>query len=360
MRTTVASRPHPHRPLLGLVLLLLFVGLAGPTLCGQARRGQPPEMENFYYETWEFDSDRSRTGSASYSIYVPKTHDHEETRRTNRKYPWVLWCPGFGGPDDFQSRGGARTLDALRTAGKIPEMALVIFRAPGRRSRTTYMNGEGIGDIEDLLVKDLVATIEKRFRVGGKPQLRAIMGMSAGGFGALKLALRHPDVFGAVAAHSSAVLPADPTELEGMAENVVARYLRGGLREQLGDPIDKDKWAEQMPMGLIARRTPADLKGLQIYFDAGTDDHYGFFEPNQRLAAAMKKNGHRFVWRPVDEGGHAWSSRKMLDNLEHSLSFVGKALSGKDAVADHAKAGGAADTGAAETGAAGKSEGGGK
>ena len=105
------------------------------------------------------------------------------------------------------------------------------------------------------------------------------------------------------------------------------------VARQLGDPIDKDKWAEQMPMGLVQRRNPEALKGLQIYFDAGTDDHYGFFEPNQKLAATMKAQGHRFVFRPVEEGGHAWSSFKMLDNVEHSLTFVGDALSGKDAVA---------------------------
>ena len=117
-----------------------------------------------------------------------------------------------------------------------------------------------------------------------------------------------------------------------MAENTVYRYLRGGLKEQLGDPIDKDKWAAQMPMGLVALKKPKDLHGLQIYFDAGTDDHYGFFEPNVGLAKAMKKNGHTFLFRPVEEGGHAWSSSKMVPNLEHSLRFAGLALSGKDAV----------------------------
>jgi hypothetical protein len=87
-----------------------------------------------------------------------------------------------------------------------------------------------------------------------------------------------------------------------------------------------------MPMGLVARRTPAQLMGLQIYFDAGTDDHYGFFEPNQGLAAAMKARGHRFVFVPVEDGGHAWSSPKMRGNVARSLKFVGDALSGKDAV----------------------------
>ena len=167
----------------------------------------------------------------------------------------------------------------------------------------------------------------------------------------MKIALRHPNVFGAVATHSAAILPADPDDLAGMAESTVSRYLRGGVKEELGDPIDKDKWAAMMPMGIVALKKPAELKGLQIYFDAGTNDHYGFFEPNQDLAKAMTANGHTFMFRPVEEGGHAWSSPKMVDNLEHSLRFAGLALSGKDAAAAMKKA---ARKAAVPTGGAGK------
>jgi len=295
------------------------------------REPQPPKLEHFYFDSWDFETEHARGGEASYFIYLPKEHDHAKNK--DRKFPWILWCPGFGGPGDFQSRGGAATLDRLRGENKIPELALVVFRAPGRRSRTTYMNGEAAGDIEHVIVKDLIPHLEGRYRLSKQRQHRAIMGVSAGGFGAMKIAMRYPKVFGAVATHSAAILPAHPDELAGTAENIVYRYLRGGLAELLGDPIDPDKWAEQMPMGLVQRRKPEQWKGLQIYFDAGTDDHYGFFEPNQKLAAAMKQHGHSFVFRPVEEGGHAWSSPKMRDNVAHSLTFVGMALSGKDAVA---------------------------
>ena len=306
--------------------------MCAPTATAQFGRGgsQPPKLEHFYFESEDFDAPHARGGEASYYIYLPKEHDYEKNR--DRKFPWILWCPGFGGPGDFQTRGGASTLDRLRGEGKIPELALVVFRAPGRRGRTTYMNGESIGDVEDLIVEDLVPHLQRRYRLSSERAHIAVMGVSAGGFGAMKLALRHPDVFGAVATHSAAILPADPEELAGAAESMVMRYLRGGLAELLGDPIDKDKWQEQMPMGLVARRKPAQLQGLQIYFDAGTDDHYGFFEPNQQLAAAMKARGHRFVFHPVEEGGHAWSSPKMRGNVARSLTFVGAALSGEDPV----------------------------
>ncbi len=333
----------PRLPLIALAALSLITTAAAQRGGGR-RNAEPPQLKHFNYETWEFDSKDAASGQASYSIYLPKEHDYAKNK--DRKFPWILWLPGFGGPDDFQSRGGATTLDRLREQGKIPELALVVFRAPGGRGRTTYMNGEAIGNIEDLIIKDLRNHVEGKFRVSNKREHRAVMGVSAGGFGAMKIALRHPNIFGAVATHSAAILPADPAELAGSAESTVMRFLRGGLREHLGDPIDPNKWAQQMPMGLVALKKPAELHGLQIYFDAGTDDHYGFFKPNQDLAAAMKKNGHKFYFRPVEEGGHAWSSSKMLDNLEHSIHFAGLAISGKDAIHEIEKAAAADKQGA--------------
>ncbi|MDA7936480.1 alpha/beta hydrolase-fold protein [bacterium] len=317
-------------------LTLIALALLSLPCVATAQRGwrnrnvEPPALKNFNYETWEYDSRHAASGQASFSIYLPKEHDFAKNK--DRKYPWILWLPGFGGPDDFQTRGGAATLDKLRSEEQIPDVALVIFRAPGGRGRTTYMNGEAIGDIEDLIVKDLVKHVEGKFRVSSERHNRCVMGVSAGGFGALKIALRHPGIFGAVATHSAAILPADPADLAGYAENTVMRYLRGGLRAQLGDPIDPVKWAEVMPMGIVGLKKPDDLYGLQVYFDAGTDDRYGFFEPNVELAAAMKANGHKHFFRPVEDGGHAWSSPTMTGNLEHSLRFAGRALAGQDAV----------------------------
>jgi len=314
--------------------MLLGAAAALLSLCvnplAAQRRTEPPKLQNLHFETWQLRTEHAADGEAAFSIYLPKGYDYEANKE--KSYPWILWLPGFGGPDDFQTRGGAQVLDQLRGDGAIPELALVVFRAPGRRGRTTYMDGEAIGDIETLLVEDLVAHVEKKFRLGGARERRAIMGVSAGGFGALKIAMRHPDTFGSVAVHSAAILPADPAELAGMTESMVARYVRGGIAEQLGTPIEKAKWQQHMPMGLAAIRKPAELKGLQIYFDAGTDDHYGFFEPNAAFDAELTKHGHRHVWRAVEEGGHAWGSFKMQDNLKQSLRFVGLALSGKDAV----------------------------
>ena len=125
-------------PLIALALLSLSCAVTAQR-GWRNRNVEPPALKNFYYETWEYDSLHAASGQASFSIYLPKEHDFAKNK--DRKYPWILWLPGFGGPDDFQTRGGAATLDKLRSEEQIPDVALVIFRAPGGRG--VVANGLG-------------------------------------------------------------------------------------------------------------------------------------------------------------------------------------------------------------------------
>jgi enterochelin esterase-like enzyme len=309
-----------HRPLTFLSCSLLLAALPA----------QAPALKNFTVETGTLKSDKVRQGDAGYTIFLPK--EYGDAANKDVKYPWALWLPGFGGTNEFVDGGGAAVLDRLRGEGKIPPMAFVVFKSP--RGRSVYMNGETASDTEDLVVIDLPAQLEQKYRLGGDKKQRALMGVSAGGFGALKLALRHPDVFGVVAAHSSAILPADPEELGGMLEQRVTSMLRQpGIAKELGDPIDKAKWQAHMPLAIVAAKKPDELKGLQIYFDAGTDDRYQFLPPNEQLDKAMTAAGHKHLFRKVEGGGHAFGDDSMKDNVACSLQFVGAAFAGKDAVA---------------------------
>ena len=84
--------------------------------------------------------------------------------------------------------------------------------ANGSRS-SFYINGKKTGKYEDLIAKDLIQHVNATYRVETDRAQRALMGVSMGGFGALKIALRFPKLFGVVAAHSAALLPADSENL---------------------------------------------------------------------------------------------------------------------------------------------------
>lgn len=289
--------------------------------------GAAPKLENFTFEEGTLKSDKARGGDAGYGIYLPKGYADAANKDT--KYPWILWLHGFGGAGEFQQGHGV--LDKLRGEGKIPPLVMVVFRGP--TGRTTYMNGEPGGDIEDLIVGDLMKHLADKYHLQSDKGQRALMGVSMGGLGAMKIAMHHPEMFGTVAVHSAAILPADPTDVPEKYRGMVKRQIEnGGLDKVFGNPIDKVKWAEQMPLGIVASKKPADLKGLHIYFDAGTDDRYGFCPPNETLDKVMTEKGFVHLFRKIEGGGHAWSSPSMKECLAVSLQFVGAAFLGKDPI----------------------------
>ena len=171
--------------------------------------------------------------------------------------------------------------------------------------------------------------MEDKYRVGKDRSQRALMGVSIGGFGALKIALHHLDKFGSVAAHSSAVFPADPEKMPANYAGQVQRMLeRGGLDAVFGNPIEKDKWAREMPTALVTSIDLEKLKTLRIYFDAGTADRYGFAPLNKDLHDVLEKRGVPHTFELVEGGGHSWGSGSLQKQLVKSLKFVGAGLGG--------------------------------
>lgn len=322
-------------PLFSLVVAVsLLAPLSAQRGEGGGRRGPAPaiELQHFEFREVEFPAASLTDGTGHYGVFLPKGFD--DAANKDRSWPLVVWLHGFGGYGEFMARGGAKTLDELRGSGALPEVVFAVFQAPGgRRSRSVYVNGEQNGKVEDAIVTDLVAHVGKEFRAGATREQRAIMGISIGGFGALKMALKHADVFGAVAVHSAAIFPDDPKALPEQYARQIGRAMQMGLGEVFGDPIDAQKWASEMPMGLVRKAEKGAFANLRIYFDAGTEDHYGFAEPNAALHRLMETQAIAHTFRLVEGGGHAWSSDSMLDNLRQSLQFVGAALTAKPPVA---------------------------
>jgi pimeloyl-ACP methyl ester carboxylesterase len=61
-----------------------------------------------------------------------------------------------------------------------------------------YVNSPVTGNWEDFVVHDLVEYIDDNYRTLPRAGSRGIAGHSMGGFGALNIAMKHPDVFSAV------------------------------------------------------------------------------------------------------------------------------------------------------------------
>jgi enterochelin esterase-like enzyme len=125
-------------------------------------------------------------------VYLPPSYPGSDQR-----YPVVYYLPGYG---DTGMRGFRlpQDMDALIESGQVQEMILVIVSGASRTGGSFYVNSPVTGRWEDFLVHDVVGYVDSHFRTLAHAGSRGITGHSMGGFGALNIAMRHPDVFGAV------------------------------------------------------------------------------------------------------------------------------------------------------------------
>jgi enterochelin esterase-like enzyme len=295
-----------------------------------SRSSKPVELEHFEYQRVTFDAPSLESLGGEAGVYLPKGYNSEEA--SERTYPWILWLHGMNeDADRFYYEGGAAILDQLRGEGKVPELILV---APSAPRRTIYANGEQDGDVEDYVLENVLPYVEDEYRVSSDRQLFALMGVSMGGMGALRMALKDPDRFGTVAVHSAAACPADPGKMEGRAGERVRRTIQWlGLGDLLGDPIDPQKWAQYIPAAMMESIETEDLADLRIYFDAGSADRYGFGPPNQDFHELLKKRGVEHSFTLVKDGGHSWGSGSLQKQLVTSLQFVAAGFAGPKAPA---------------------------
>lgn len=310
-------------------LLLLTWLLCCPSLLAQgrgpgSRKVEPVELAHFSYAVVSFDAPSLRTGKGELGVYLPKGYEDSG----ERVYPWILWLHGMNeDASRFHDGGGAAALDAMAAKGLLPEVVLV---APSGPRRTIYANGEGAGAVEDYILKDVIGYVQGHYRVATERAGRVLMGVSMGGMAALRIALKDPNAFCAVAAHSAAAFPPDPSVLDERSADRVRRSVQSlGLGAVLGDPIDPEKWGSLIPSAMVKGVTAEGLDGLRVFFDAGTEDRYGFGPPNEEFHQLLDQQQIVHTFHMVDGGGHSWGSGSMQERLSASLGFVADALTPK-------------------------------
>lgn len=306
--------------------LLAFGLLAGDALAqgdGGGRRSRRRDRDvasvvltHFTFQRVEFETKDLTSGKARYGVYLPE--GYADPANAERKYPLVIWLHGMREDEQDFHFGGAKAMDDAVAERKLAPFVFVTAVIP---SRTLYMNGEREGNMADLVTKDLVADVEKRFRVSPERADRALMGISLGGMAALRFAFNDPSRFGTVATHSAALFPEDPTTLPAQHRATFDRFGEAaGWFELLGNPIDLAKYQAFNPT--VVAHGLKDVKGLRIYFDAGTEDRYGFEPANRHLSEILKEKGIAHTFRSIEGGQHSWSGGTVQKALVESLAFV--------------------------------------
>ncbi len=251
--------------------------------------------------------------SVRYCALLPAGYDAAQPRRL----PVLYFLHGLGADEQsLVTSGGWSLVESLQEKGRIGEF--VIITPDGGRS--FYINSrDGRLRYEDFFIREFLPAMEKRYRVQAARAGRALGGTSMGGYGALRLAFKYPQLFSAVSAHSAALmerLPQGAGHTPGLAGG------SGGiLGDVFGTPLDAAFYERNSPLTL-ARTLPGPAR-LRIYFDCGRDDEYNFDAGAEKLnqTLAARRIAHEFHIYP---GGHGW--RYMAEHLDESLEFHSRAF----------------------------------
>jgi S-formylglutathione hydrolase FrmB len=253
-----------------------------------------------------------------YCVYLPASYDAGATRTPPQRYPVLYFLHGLGDNEQtlFNS-GGWTLLDDLRQKHKAGDF---LVAAPEGR-RTFYINSAaGSVRYSDFFLQEFVPAIESKYRVSRGRSHRAISGLSMGGYGALRFAFSHPELFSAVSAQSAALITESPQELD--AADRSGAPLGKTLAPVFGTPIDVSHWKNNSPF-VLAQRNAVALRNMAIYFNCGQDDNYGFEKGAAALHDQLQKEGVKHEYHPYP-GDH--SLTYFLSHFEDVLMFHSRAF----------------------------------
>jgi endo-1,4-beta-xylanase len=171
---------------------------------------------------------------ASFRIYLPPDYGSSDTRR----YPVIYFLHGRSVDSKrpltayYISRADA----AIRT-GNMPPAIIVLVQGD---NEGWYVDAQdGSRPMESILIKDLIPYIDRHYRTIPTRAGRAIEGHSMGGYGALHIGFKYPDLFAAVTGNSPAIVDSfasdgvgDPAFYESQAPITLAKENLGKVKTQ--------------------------------------------------------------------------------------------------------------------------------
>ena len=155
----------------------------------------PPGTTYHLFDT----TSRGKGTQGSYLIYLPPTY----ATANNRRYPVIYWLHGGFG-NAREGSWAVEQIDKGVKAGLMPETIVVLAQA---LPVGWYVNSkDGKRPVEDVIIKDLIPHIDAAYRTLNQREARGIEGMSMGGYGALHLGVKYPDLFGAISSVAPSIM----------------------------------------------------------------------------------------------------------------------------------------------------------
>jgi len=214
--------------------------------------------------------------------------------------------------------GGFRDWSNYSDVARFAENGLILVMPEGDDSYYTNAADRPSDRYEDYITTDLITDVEEHLPAAPGRANRAIVGVSMGGFGAVKMALKRPDLFSFAAGISPAVdVPSRPFSIK--------RPLQWRYHRSIFGPWNGRVQQENDPFVLTRSADPA--KTPYLFLTCG--DQEGLLPANRKLAALLVE------WRIPHEfhvvrGGHNWTqwNEQVAACFKSLLAHLGSPKSG--------------------------------
>ncbi|HEY7075755.1 MAG TPA: alpha/beta hydrolase-fold protein [Solirubrobacteraceae bacterium] len=271
-----------------LALLVLAAAAAG---CGAVPQRPAPARESPAAVRYESYRSQALNGVEHYAVYLPPGYGSSP----NRRYPVIYALHGLPSDANGYRRMGIASwgADAVR-AGR----PAIVVAPQGARAGDTDPEWHDWGpgrDWETAVADELVHQVDGRFRTIADRRGRALIGASAGGYGATIIGIHHPGEFSVIESWSGYFHPTNPV---------------GDAPLDVGSP-DADEAASVHSYVSGARRMFARYKPLFFGFFVGDEDPH-FVPENEQLHRELlaAKVPHAYAVYPGAHTGAFWAAHE--------------------------------------------------
>jgi S-formylglutathione hydrolase FrmB len=223
-------------------------------------------------------------------VILPPSYDDSRTRR----FPVVYFLHGLPASSTAY-RGNTWLEDAVKAAG--PAILVLPQGARGSDSDPEYLDWGTGRNWATYVSTELVRTIDRRFRTIPDRSARAIVGLSAGGYGATILGLNHLDRFSVIESWSGYFHPTDPSGTKALARGPLA------VAHRLVPDLARDQKRRPTFFGFYVGRGDARFEA-----------------ENVQLSQELRAAGARYLFE-LYPGGHETSLWQA-----HAAQWLGLAL----------------------------------
>jgi S-formylglutathione hydrolase FrmB len=287
-------------------------------------------------------------------VYLPPGY-----ASSNKRYPVLYYLHGYAVGAEVYVNGVLRLPasvdEAMATGAR--DVIIVMPDAFTRYGGSMYSNSPTIGDWETFIAHDLVNHIDANYRTIASRESRGLSGHSMGGYGTMRIGMKHPEVFSALYAMSSCCLmnqapgkEAVEAQLARMAEGLEIQpgTFNNAMQAQAAawapnpqnppyyfdfpynkegevQPLVQGKWTANSLLVTVDQNVPALKQYKAIMLDVGDKD--GLEATNTQLVAAMQRLGIAAGYEIYD-GDHG--NRVGSRFIEKVLPFFEQHLAAQD------------------------------